>query len=83
MNNYEWHQKLLKYNQLDEQEQKIIQELCVAGTDYYTKDETTTMLKQALPLELTKIWGRNRNDVTEYKLENIYKFFERMVREND
>lgn len=82
MNNYEWHQKLSKYNQLNEQEQKIIQDLCAAGADYCTKYETTTMIKQALPLELTKIWGRNRDDISEYELENIYRFFERMVKDD-
>lgn len=62
------HQILSNYNNLNEQEQNSIQ-------GFGANDA----IKQVLPLELTKIWGRSHNNIDKYELEEIYRFFERMV----
>ena len=62
------HQILSNYNNLNEQEQNSIQGFGAIDA-----------MKQILPLELTKIWGRSRNNIDKYELEEIYRFFERMV----
>ena len=62
------HQILSNYNNLNEQEQNGIQGF-----------GATDAMKQVLPLELTKIWGRSHNNIDKYELEEIYRFFERMV----
>ena len=62
------HQILSNYNNLNEQEQNSIQ-------GFGANDA----IKQVLPLELTKIWGRSHSNIDKYELEDIYRFFERMV----
>ena len=62
------HQILSNYNNLNEQEYNSIQGFGAIDA-----------MKQVLPLELTKIWGRSRNNIDKYELEEIYRFFERMV----
>lgn len=79
MSSYEWHEKLLRYNQLNEQEQNAIQDLCAAGQVAREENGAIDAMKQVLPLELTKIWGRSHNNIDKYELEGIYRFFERMV----
>ena len=62
------HQILSNYNNLNEQEQNSIQGFGAIDA-----------MKQVLPLELTKIWGRSHSNIDKYELEEIYRFFERMV----
>ena len=62
------HQILSNYNNLNEQEQNSIQGFGAIDA-----------MKQILPLELTKIWGRSHNSIDKYELESIYRFFERMM----
>jgi len=62
------HQILSNYNNLNEQEQNSIQGFGAIDA-----------MKQVLPLELTKIWGRSHNNIDKYELESIYRFFERMM----
>lgn len=62
------HQILSNYNNLNEQEQNNIQGFGAIDA-----------MKQVLPLELTKIWGRSHSNIDKYELEEIYRFFERMV----
>ena len=41
--------------------------------------ETIDAIKQALPLELTKIWGRSHNNIDKHELIDVYNFFDGMI----
>ena len=73
------HQILSNYNNLSEQEQNSIQGLDAAGQVACEEIGAIYAMKQVLPLELTKIWGRSHNKIDKYELESIYRFFERMM----
>lgn len=73
------HQILSNYNNLNEQEQNSIQELYATGQVACEEIGAINAMKQVLPLELTKIWGRSHNNIDKYELESIYRFFERMM----
>ena len=75
------HQILSNYNNLSEQEQNCIQGLYAAGQVAREEIEVIDAMKQALPLELTKIWGRSRNNIDKYELESVYRYFERTVKD--
>lgn len=77
------HQILSNYNNLSEQKQNCIQELYAAGQATCEEIGTIDAMKQVLPLELTKIWGRSHNNIDKYELESIYRFFERMMNNRD
>lgn len=64
------HQILSNYNNLNEQEQNSIQGFGAIDA-----------MRQVLPLELTKIWGRSRNNIDKYELESVYRYFERTVKD--
>jgi len=77
------HQILSNYNNLSEQEQNSIQGLYAAGQVACEENGAIDAMKQILPLELTKIWGRSHNNIDKYELESIYRFFERMMNNRD
>ena len=77
------HQILSNYNKLNEQEQNSVQGLYAAGQVACEEIGAIDAMKQVLPLELTKIWGRSHNNIDKYELESIYRFFERMMNNRD
>ena len=69
MNNRE---DIENFNNLNiEEENKLLKQLIGASIG---SQPASNLL---LPLELTKIWGRNKSGVTEYELIHVYRYFEK------
>lgn len=59
------------FNNLNIEENKLLKQLIGASIG---SQSASNLL---LPLELTKIWGRNRSDVKDYELIQVYRYFEK------
>ena len=69
MNNRE---DIENFNNLDiEEENKLLKQLIGASIG---SQSASNLL---LPLELTKIWGRNRSGIKDYELIQVYRYFEK------
>lgn len=69
MNNRE---DIENFNNLNiEEENKLLKQLIGASIG------SQSASNPLLPLELTKIWGRNRSGVKDYELIQVYRYFEK------